>query len=334
MMILMVSETADSAQRQNKMRPKNQFLSLKNPILVCLIATVCCALWGSAFPFIKIGYKLFEISSEDYSSQILFAGIRFTIAGVLVIIFGSLISKKLLCPKRESIKRICMLSLFQTILQYLFFYIGLAHTTGTKSSVINSTSVFFAVLISALLLKQEKLNLQKAVGCIAGFAGTLIVNISDKSPDSRFSLFGEGFILLSSVSYAVSSVLIKQYSQKENTVVLSGYQFLFGGLVMIISGLAMGGKIAEGSINGILLLIYLAFLSAAAYTLWGILLKYNDVSRVAVFGFMTPIFGCIFSAVFLGESPADSGIRTMLALLLVSAGIIIVNIKKKGDKCD
>lgn len=333
-MIQTVSETADSAQQQNKMRPKNQFPGLKNPIIVCLIAMICCALWGSAFPFIKIGYRLFEINSDDYSSQILFAGIRFTLAGILVIISGSMISKKFLYPKRENIKCVCMLSLFQTILQYLFFYIGLAHTTGTKSSVINSTSVFFAVLISALVLKQEKLSFQKAAGCIIGFAGTVIVNLSDTSPDSAFSLFGEGFILLSSISYAVSSVLIKRYSQAENTVVLSGYQFVLGGLVMIVSGLAIGGKISEGGIKGILLLIYLAFLSAAAYTLWGILLKHNDVSRVAVFGFMTPIFGCVFSAVFLGESSAGSGIRTMLALMLVSAGIIIVNIKKKGDKCD
>lgn len=316
------------------MRLKNHFLNLRNPAAVCLTAMLCCALWGSAFPFIKICCGLFEIGSEDYSSQILFAGIRFTLAGALVIISGSLISKKFLYPKRKNIKLVCMLSLFQTILQYLFFYIGLAHTTGTKGSIINSTSVFFAVLISCLLLKQEKLNLQKAAGCIIGFAGTVIINLSGTQFERSFSFLGEGFILLSSMAYAVSSVLIKSYSQQENTVVLSGYQFIFGGLTMIITGIFLGGKIPAGSIKGILLLIYLAFLSAAAYTLWGILLKHNDVSRVAVFGFMTPIFGCIFSSLILGETLAGSGIKTILALILVSAGIIIVNIKRKGDKYD
>ena len=39
-------------------------------ILGCL---VCCALWGSAFPCIKIGYGLFGIPAHDSASQLLFA---------------------------------------------------------------------------------------------------------------------------------------------------------------------------------------------------------------------------------------------------------------------
>lgn len=199
---------------------------LKKPTIVCLIAMICCALWGSAFPFIKIGYELFEIGSGDTASQILFAGIRFTIAGMLVIAFGSVLSKKFLFPKKENIHRVCLLSLFQTILQYLFFYIGLANTSGTKGSVINSTSTFFAVIISCLVMKQERLNLQKIVGCVIGFAGAVVINLSAGSAGGGISFLGEGLILLSSLSYAVSSSLIKRFSKKENTVTLSGYQFV------------------------------------------------------------------------------------------------------------
>lgn len=309
---------------------------LRTPVILCFAAMICCALWGSAFPFIKIGYELFDINAGDTPTQLLFAGIRFALAGVLVIIFGSLFSRNVLIPRRENLSRICLLALFQTILQYTFFYIGLAHTTGTKSSVINSTSVFFAVIISCLL-RQEKLDLKKMIGCIVGFAGTVIINLAGSSVDGRMTFSGEGMILLSSISYAVSSVLIKHFSQNENTVTLSGYQFTLGGAVMIVFGLVTGGRLNFGiGIKGVLLLLYLAFLSAAAFTLWGILLKYNDVSRVAVFGFMTPVFGCIFSAVFLGENLADSGIRTVTALLLVCIGIIIVHYKKKvkGDYND
>lgn len=307
---------------------------LKKPMIVCLIAMICCALWGSAFPFIKIGYALFEIGSGDTASQILFAGIRFTIAGILVIAFGSVLSKKFLFPKKENIHRVCLLSLFQTILQYLFFYIGLAHTSGTKGSVINSTSTFFAVIVSCLVMKQERLNLQKILGCVIGFAGAVVINLSAGSADGAISFLGEGLILLSSLSYAVSSSLIKRFSEKENTVTLSGYQFVLGGIVMMLCSFVFGGSITQISAKGVALLLYLGFLSAAAYTLWGILLKYNDVSRVAVFGFMTPVFGCIFSALFLGESLVNSAGKTIAALALVSVGIIIVNMnsKKKGNR--
>lgn len=329
MTLQMVSETAALAQRQNKMTPSKTEKSFKNPIILCLAATVCCMLWGSAFPFIKIGYELFDIHTGDVCSQILFAGLRFTLAGVLVILFGSLISKKILVPRRENISRVCILSVFQTILQYTFFYIGLAHTTGTKGAVINSTSTFFAVAVSCLVLKQERLNVQKVIGCIIGFAGTVIINLSGSSIEGSMSFLGEGLILLSSISYAVSSALIKRFSQRENTVALSGYQFVLGGAVMIAFGLISGGRLGSIELKGIVLLFYMAFLSAAAYTLWGILLKYNDVSKVAVFGFMTPVFGCVFSALFLREGLTENGIKTIIALVLVCMGIIVVNIKDK-----
>lgn len=307
---------------------------IQKPFVVCILAMVCCALWGSAFPFIKIGYSLLGIQSDDWSGQILFAGIRFFTAGVLVILFGSLISNKILLPNKHSAGKICILSLFQTILQYLFFYIGLAHISGTKGSIINATNVFFAVIISCLILKQEKFTLQKMIGCIVGFAGVVIINLTDGSFDSGFTFTGEGFIVLSALSYAFSSALIKKFSQTENPVTLSGYQFVLGGLVMSVFGFAAGGRITSFDAKAFGLMMYLALLSAVAYTLWGILLKYNNVSMVAVYGFMTQIFGCFFSVLFLGERLSQSGGMTLTALILVSVGIIIVNmnLKVSGEK--
>lgn len=304
---------------------------LSKPLNVCLLAMICCALWGSAFPCIKIGYSLFSIQGGDYFSQILFAGIRFTLAGILIIAFGSIISKKFLFPKKSSFAKISVLSLFQTILQYIFFYIGLAHTTGTKSSIINSVSVFFAVIISSVIFKQDRLTLKKVIGCVIGFLGVVIINCSNSGGfDFNFRFSGEGFIIISSLSYAFSSVFLKKFSESENPVVLSGYQFALGGIAMTVFGIVLGGKITQADFKGIVLLIYLAFISAAAYTLWGILLKYNDVSRVAVFGFMTPVFGCLLSAIFLKEEITQTAFQIILSLLLVCLGIYAVNSKSKN----
>jgi drug/metabolite transporter (DMT)-like permease len=304
----------------NKIKSK-----LTNPVVVCLLAGFCCLLWGSAFPVIKIGYSLLSIDSSDYMSQILFAGVRFTLAGVLTLIFGSIVSKEAVKIKKTGLYKIPVLALFQTILQYLFFYIGLAKTTGTKSSILDATSVFFSVLIATLVLHQEKLTVKKLVGCVLGFAGVIVVNLSSGGIDTNMSFTGEGFIVLSALSYAVSSVMIKQFTKNDNPVALSGYQFVLGGIVMIAVGFAFGGRLNINSIKPVLIVLYLALLSAVAYTVWGILLKFNDVSKVTVFGFMTPVFGCILSAVLLGERLADSGIKTLMALVLVCTGIYIVN---------
>lgn len=112
-------------------------------LVVCGLALICTLLWGSAFPSIKVGYRLFEIESGDTASQILFAGYRFTLAGLLTLVIGWVKMGKFPVPDRGIWKNIMVLRTFQTILQYLFFYIGLSRTEGSKGSIIVASSYFF-----------------------------------------------------------------------------------------------------------------------------------------------------------------------------------------------
>lgn len=298
---------------------------LQKSWVVALLALLCCFLWGSAFPCVKIGYELFHIASEDIASQILFAGARFTLAGLLTIAIGSMLIRKALFPAKSSWGMVINLSLAQTVIQYLLFYIGLANTSGVKASIIEASNVFFAILISSLIFHYETLGRYKLLGVILGFAGVVLINLNGGSLDSAMSFQGEGFMLLSTLSYALSSVLIKKYGQRENPVTLSGYQFVLGGLVMAAAGLMMGGRLSGFTLTSTALLIYMAMISAVAYSIWGILLKHNPVGKVAVFGFMNPVFGVILSAVFLHEQNQAFTLRGLISLLLVCAGIYLVN---------
>ena len=307
----------------NKTEQKTDFL--QKTWVVCLLALVCTFLWGSASPCIKLGYAYFQIPSSETWTQILFAGTRFILAGVLTVLIGSVLNRKMLVPTRSSLPSIAKLALFQTILQYIFFYIGLAHNSGVKASIINGSNTFFVILLASLLFHQEKLNFKKIAGCVIGFAGVIVVSINGKSIDMDLSLMGDGSLFLCAISYAVSSCLMKNYSKKDNPVMLSGYQFIFGGIVMVILGLIMGGRITHVSVSAILMLFYLACISAVAYSLWGILLKHNPVSKVAIFGFTNPVFGVLLSAWWLGEGSKELGINALVALVLVCIGICIVN---------
>lgn len=309
------------------MKQKEQFM--QRTMVVWLGAFVCCALWGSAFPCIKIGYQMFHIASEDTAAQILFAGCRFLLAGLFAIFSGSILSRKVLLPKRESWGKIGKLSMLQTVIQYLFFYVGLANTTGVKASIIVGVNVFIAILVASLLFKQEQLTGRKIMGCMIGFAGVVLVNLNGSGLDLSFKLTGEGFMFLSTIAYAFSSVYLKKYSKNENPVVLSGWQFILGGIIMIVCGLLAGGRLSVWTAGGVAMLIYMAFISAAAYSLWGILLKYNPVSKVSVFGFMNPVFGVLLSAILLQETE-NLGIMCAAALVLVCIGIYIVNSSRTG----
>lgn len=304
---------------------------LENPKMVLPSAMLCCLLWGSAFPLVKIGFSWLNISSEDIPTEILYAGLRFTLAGVIAIIITSLISGKFLRPTLKSLPKVFSLSMFQTILQYLFFYIGLSNTSGVKASVIEAMNVFVALIVSCLIFRMEKFTAAKIIGSVIGFAGVVIINVSKGDLAGGLTLKGEGFILISTVAYAFSSVLMKHWSNAENPMMMSAWQFLLGGIVMSILGFALGGRINGFDLRSVLLLIYLASLSAIAYSLWASLLKYYPVSRIAVYGFMNPVFGFILSAFLLGESEAF-GLKSIAALVLVCLGIYIVNYTKKSNK--
>lgn len=297
--------------------------------IVCICAIICCILWGSAFPCVKIGYKLFHIDSTHAPSLMLFAGIRFSLAGVLVILFGSATKKKFLLPRPENLWRILTVGLFQTILQYTFFYIGLANTAGVKASVLNGLGVFFTILAACFLFRTEKFNLIKLSGCILGFVGVILINLGeDFSFD--FTFLGEGFVIFSGLSSALAAGLVKIFSKREDTVTLCGYQFLIGGIALVVIGLSFGGRIPHIDVGAAFMLLYLAFLSACAFTLQGFLLKYNPVSKVAVFKSANPLFGAVFSAIVLSESKQLFNWFTLAALALVCTGIFVIN--KFGEK--
>lgn len=295
---------------------------LNSTPVVWALALICCALWGSAFPCIKIGYRLLHIASGDSASQLLFAGVRFAVAGVMVIIVGSAIKHKPLLPKRGDIKCILCLAMLQTILQYIFFYIGLAHTTGVKGSIIGSTNVFLAILISALIFRREDLTARKLIGCAIGFTGVILVNMHGLSVSINFP--GDVFIFISAISCAFSAVYISKFSEDHDPVLLSGWQFLIGGIVLTSAGKILGGHLGSLSAASFALLIYMAFISAAAYTIWSILLKHNPVSKVLVFGFMNPVFGVALSALLLHENGQAGILPTIISLALVCFGIITV----------
>ena len=297
----------------------------QNPIVLILSALLCCALWGSATPFIKTGYELL-LPEKDVPSTILFAGVRFTLAGILTVLIYSVARRKVIYPKKENLPRVLIIAAFQTVIQYIFFYVGLSNTSGVKAAILSGSSAFFAVLIASLVFRQEKLSTKKIVACLLGLIGIVLINLNGLEFTMNF--FGDAFVLFSTISLSVSSVLIKRFSKHEDPVVISGYQFIIGGIFMVAVGLAFGGVMTLASIEGLLVLLYLSLLSAVAYALWGMLLKFNPVSKVTIFSFTTPIFGTLLSIIMLTESSGVEPLNLVLTLLLVSGGIFLLNYQK------
>lgn len=292
------------------------------PLVVVLLATLCCVLWGSAYPAIKGGYALLRIAQDDLGGKMLFAGWRFLLAGLVLLGVAAAAGRRFGVRTPRDVGTLFTLGATQTALQYVFFYIGLAHTTGVKSSIMNATGTFFSVLLAHFIYRQERLDHRKALGCLVGFAGVLVVNFSPQLAEFDFSLLGEGFVVIAAFVLAAASIYGKRLSQRFDAVFMTGAQLAIGGAILLGVGYAAGGVLAHWSWEAAALMAYMVLLSAVAFTLWTVLLKHNPVSLVAVFNFLVPVFGAGLSALFLGESVLEW--KNLVALALVCAGITLV----------
>jgi drug/metabolite transporter (DMT)-like permease len=289
--------------------------------VVFAIATLCCFLWGSAVPAVKVGYAMLGISPGDTGALLHFAGVRFFIAGVMLLAYSALTGKAIWVGTR-GFGQVTLLGLMSTAAQYLFYYIGLAHSTGVKVSITTSTSTFFSVLLAHFIYENDKLTVRRVLGCLLGFAGVVAVNLSVGGFDLSFTLLGEGFIIIAALLFSLAGIYGKRVSQAMDVCVMTGWQLLLGGAALWIAGAAMGGHFESFGWEDGLLIAYLAALSAAAFALWSLLMKHNPVGVVAIFNTLIPIFGVLLSGLFLGESVLEW--KNLAALVLVSLGIWMV----------
>lgn len=290
---------------------------------IVLLATLCCALWGSAYPAIKCGYELFNILGDDIPSKLIFAGDRFALAGIIVLLVSSINKKNIFVLNKKELIQTMLFGIFQTTLQYIFFYIGLSYTTGIRSSIINGTGAFFSILLAHFIYKNDRLNMHKIVGCIIGFIGVIIVNLNGQDFfDSSFSIYGEGFVLLAAFILSASSIYGKKITQNQDASIITGYQLFIGGLILLLLGYILGGNLSGFTFKSTSLLIYMALLSSVAFVVWTELLKYNKVGIISIFNFLVPVFGSLLSAVFLGEDIFD--IKILISLIFVCLGIYLV----------
>jgi drug/metabolite transporter (DMT)-like permease len=309
------------------MLPLNSQSFFTSRKVVFLLASLCCLLWGSAYPAIKNGYALFSIAANDIPSKLVFAGYRFIFAGLVLLVIAALSKKPVLQLDRRTLGQVTLVGLTQTSLQYVFFYIGLAYATGVKSSITNATGTFFSVLLAHFVYKNDRLSFNKVLGCVVGFAGVMVVNFSDGLLSFDFTLLGEGFVVIAAFVLSAASIYGKRVSQRVDSVVLTGYQLAIGGAALLLIGWATGGTLTGFTLKSTALMVYLVVLSSTAFSLWTVLLKYNRVSMVTVFNFMIPVFGTVLSALFLDERFLEW--KNGVALLLVCFGIWLVTREEK-----
>ena len=285
-------------------------------------AVICTVLWGSAYPVIKYTYTVVEMPAV--ADKLLFAGVRFFLAGLMVFCCTWIKNRRLPTVPKERIGGVALYGVLQTGLMYILNYIGVANTTATKTSIITAASAFFAVLFAPLFFRGEKLTALKIIGVVIGMTGIVLVN---NSALDGFTFMGEGMVFLSMVLNTAGSFVGKRVS-KGIVYQSSAYQLMIGGALILAAAIPLGGSFTL-SWTSVLLILYLAFVSAAAFTLWTALLVYHEAGRILVFNMLIPVTGALWSFLILGEQQILEPLY-LLSVFLTAAGIILVNYQRKS----
>jgi drug/metabolite transporter (DMT)-like permease len=299
---------------------------------VVVFALTAAIAWGWAFPLIKIGFSAFGITADMTGSKMLFAGIRFAAAGLIVLSVARSNRRSFKTGKPIDWCFILAFALMNTTLHYFFFYVGMSHSEGSRAAILNSLSTFLVVLLACACFKSDKLTSRKILGCVIGFSGILALNLSGgesgqshagRSMTSADIIWlGDGMIILNAICGAISNLMTRGLSRRVDVFVGTGYSLTIGGLLLIIPGFAFGGTLPHVNLLGIVCLTLLIAISAIGFALYNKLLSCNPVGKVAIYNSLIPIVGAVTSCLCLGET---FHAKYALAGGLAALGIYIIN---------
>lgn len=299
----------------------NKTSIFQRPVWVVVFALTAAIAWGWAYPLIKLGMNEFGILPDMTGSKMLFAGIRFFISGLVILAIAKPMGRKFGVRKTADWWFIMLFSLLNTTLHYAFFYFGLSHNAGARSAILNSMSVFTVVIFACMFFKSDHMTMRKAIGCIIGFIGILALNLGGKD-SGRFTLLGDGMIILNALCGASASLLTRGLSKRVDVFVGTGYSLSIGGALLVLPGLAAGGTLPVVSITGLIILLLLIAISTVGFSLYNKLLSCNPVGKVAIFNSLIPVVGAVTSCLCLGETFYW---KYVVAGALATAGIYIIN---------
>lgn len=305
---------------------KTQSISIfQRPVWVIVFALTAAIAWGWAYPLIKLGFEEYGITQAMTGSKMLFAGIRFAISGGIILLLAKGSHRSFSVANNRAWLYILLFALLNTTLHYTFFYIGLSHSEGARAAILNSLGTFMLVLLACVAFKSDHLTMRKVAGCAIGFAGILALNVGNGDSGS-FSLLGDGMIILNALCSAFAGLMTRGLSRRVDIFVGTGYSLAFGGVMLIIPALLLGGTLPIITANGLIILALLICISTLGFALYNKLLSCNPVGKVAIFNSLIPIVGAITSCLCLGE---PFYWKYLLAAILATTGIYVINRGKK-----
>jgi drug/metabolite transporter (DMT)-like permease len=288
---------------------------------IVFLAITACLLWSSAFAFIKIGLL--------YCPPVFFAGIRFVLAGLLLLPFCGGI-KEYFKSIKNAFKAVLLLSFFQTFLLYSLFFWGMSLVPGSTGAIVTGSSPLIAAITAHIFLKDDKINLRKTICIFSGISGIILISVESQfvSADSLEEFWGIIILLGAGFASSIGNVIVAKDKSDMNPIALNSAQIGLGGFILLIlSFILEGSPQVVFTKQFIFTLMWLSFISAAGFSIWFYLLKEKrvKVSELNMWKFIIPIFGALISWLLLkNDSPS---VMSVIGMLIVALAVLFFFVK-------
>ncbi|MBN2214619.1 MAG: DMT family transporter [Bacteroidales bacterium] len=289
-----------------------------------LLAIVACLLWSTAFAGIKLGIH--------YTTPLNFAGTRFLLSGLMVLPFAGRFSENIKSI-RKNIAYVLQVGLFQTFLLYSLFYIGINIAPASLTAIVVGGGPLFVALMAHFTIHNDKLSVKKALSIFTGILGIIIIAADkyDIGWEKGKEFWGLIILVMANIAGSYGNILVSKGNKRIKPLALNSAQQISGGI-----GILLLSFIAEDHVYGIkpqvyyISLLYLSFLSAAAFSIWFVLLKRPGikVSEINIWKFLIPVFGAMLSWVILPDEKPE--LIPVIGMLLIAFSLILLNYNNRG----
>ena len=283
-------------------------------------------LWGLLFPTVKLGYRVFGITT--IGDTLAFAGFRFIVCGIIITAFAALKTPGDFRGLKKGWGMVLAAGMFAIVLHYACTYVGLRSTDGSKTAILKQLGAVFYICFAALFFPDDRLTLPKIAGLVLGIAGIFAINADASGFTFRV---GDALILGASFCTVFSNVISKKAFKTVTPIVLTGVSQIFGGLVLLGVGCLAGGRVLTvipKTLPQLGVFGLIAFASVISYCVWFMTVQKENLSKLFIIKFSEPLFAAVFGWFILGEDIFK--LTYLAAFLLISAGILVANIKKKA----
>jgi len=286
-------------------------------------AILCALLWGSAFPAIKLTYeRLGDVGLKHY---IAFAGMRFILAGLMVLFFIKNKKQSWLKSPKFSLLQV---ALFQVVLQYIFFYIGLEMTSGVLCAILVATGSFWWMLLAPWVDKKTVVLPFQWFILLLGFAGVVVCVMRNDGASSE-PLLGGACIMFATLCGVFASLKVKPLNETLSVPFISGVSLFVGGVALSVMVPNEFLYLIQNMDAWLMsMTIYLALVSALAFSLWYWLITKFEVVKLSVYRMLIPICGAFESLLFLDNEVID--LQLITGALMVLSSIFILEKYKKA----